>query len=358
MTFFANSPILQDKVLLASHLLMLAVTITSCVTPLPVFVHLLGMAVPMIYIGAQLSLLVDQNLIERIEQSEAMLFPVIGSVVLFSLYLVYKFLDKVYVDMLVQIYFTAAGFASTMSYLSTTICLFLSPHTSTSAKQVIFSMTLPNLPSFLGGPKETDKSKPNKAELSRIDLISIPFAFIPVYFYLFQGHWLANNAMAVAFAIQAIQWINIGSFSNGAIILVGLFFYDIFWVFGTDVMVTVATSFDAPIKLLFPRESGRPSLLGLGDIVIPGIFIALMLRFDKTIGPKNALYFTTCLISYMIGIAVTLFVMFAFEHAQPALLYLVPCCLLSVLSVSLMKGQFWKLVQYEESDGQEKKHSE
>jgi Signal peptide peptidase len=37
----------------------------------------------------------------------------------------------------------------------------------------------------------------------------------------------------------------------GAIMLVGLFFYDIFWVFGTDVMVTVAKSFDGPIKVNF-----------------------------------------------------------------------------------------------------------
>ena len=51
-------------------------------------------------------------------------------------------------------------------------------------------------------------------------------------------------------------------------------------------MVSVAKNFDAPIKLLFPRlgllDSGkRPfSMLGLGDIVIPGIFVALMLRYD------------------------------------------------------------------------------
>ncbi len=39
----------------------------------------------------------------------------------------------------------------------------------------------------------------------------------------------------------------------GALLLTGLFFYDIFWVFGTPVMVSVAKSLDAPIKLLFPR---------------------------------------------------------------------------------------------------------
>lgn len=33
----------------------------------------------------------------------------------------------------------------------------------------------------------------------------------------------------------------------------GLFLYDIFWVFYTPVMVSVAKNFDAPIKLLFPR---------------------------------------------------------------------------------------------------------
>lgn len=41
-------------------------------------------------------------------------------------------------------------------------------------------------------------------------------------------------------------------------------------------MVTVAKSLDAPIKLLFPIDltTSPPkfSMLGLGDIVIPGIF--------------------------------------------------------------------------------------
>jgi minor histocompatibility antigen H13 len=60
--------------------------------------------------------------------------------------------------------------------------------------------------------------------------------------------------------------------------------------------VTVAKSFDAPIKLLFPRyvenaTQGTPmAMLGLGDIVIPGIFIALILRYDFK--HKNSSYFT------------------------------------------------------------------
>ena len=73
-------------------------------------------------------------------------------------------------------------------------------------------------------------------------------------------------------------------------------------------MVTVAKSFEAPIKrkfqssnvfiainflilivlVVFPQdllekglEASNFAMLGLGDIVIPGIFIALLLRFDN-----------------------------------------------------------------------------
>jgi minor histocompatibility antigen H13 len=67
-------------------------------------------------------------------------------------------------------------------------------------------------------------------------------------------------------------------------LLVLLFFYDIFFVFGTDVMLTVAKGIDAPIKLQFPKDfSGTTSkyaILGLGDIVIPGVFVSLCLRYD------------------------------------------------------------------------------
>ena len=61
----------------------------------------------------------------------------------------------------------------------------------------------------------------------------------------------------------------------------------------------MATSVEAPIKLLFPRalEPGSLrspfSMLGLGDIVIPGIFVALILRYDAKRSFATA-YFWRC----------------------------------------------------------------
>ena len=47
-------------------------------------------------------------------------------------------------------------------------------------------------------------------------------------------------------------------------------------------MVAVAKGLNAPVKILFPKAVNVTpipvSMLGLGDIVIPGIFVALLLR--------------------------------------------------------------------------------
>jgi len=132
-------------------------------------------------------------------------------------------------------------------------------------------------------------------------------------------------------------------------------------------MVTVAKSLDGPIKILFPRtlvpdaETGKIelSLLGLGDIVIPGFFLALLLRFDAhnakvsyfptdVHAPFPKPYFHTALIGYTIGMGATMFVMIHFKAAQPALLYLVPACLGSSFLTALVRGEMKALFAYSE----------
>ena len=70
-------------------------------------------------------------------------------------------------------------------------------------------------------------------------------------------------------------------------------------------------------------------MLGLGDVVIPGTFIALALRFDHHLSTKGSApvvfvkpYFYGTLCAYFIGLITTMAVMHVFGKAQPALLYL------------------------------------
>jgi minor histocompatibility antigen H13 len=118
-------------------------------------------------------------------------------------------------------------------------------------------------------------------------------------------------------------------------------------------MVKVATNLDLPIKLLWPKSLAFSSergftMLGLGDVVIPGTFIALALRYDHarfsarvgkaSRGKKNRKghskldtltfdqapkpYFFASLVAYVCGLVTTMVVMHVFRAAQPALLYL------------------------------------
>lgn len=164
-------------------------------------------------------------------------------------------------------------------------------------------------------------------------------------------------------------------------LLVALFFYDVYFVFGTDIMLTVAKNIDAPIKLMFPQDltvdPPKHSILGLGDIVLPGVFMSLCLRFDflKTVDLEKLIqfkdkaaqskkemlgffnfkaksasktYFIAVMVGYLIAIIATIVVMLIFDHGQPALLYLVPGTILAVLITSFVKGEFNLMWEFNE----------
>lgn len=197
-----------------------------------------------------------------------------------------------------------------------------------------------------------------------------------------QTNWMISDILGINFAVFGINHTRISSFRVAFILLVGLFFYDIYFVFGTKVMVTVATGLDIPIKILIPRSPAiyasnvfvdlyevltdsrhwdtPMSILGLGDIVIPGAFVALCLRYDlfkhheanrKSFHhlqsyPKP--YFVVSIISYFIGLLLTVSVLYVYQVGQPALLYIVPCLILGVSLLSLIRGEFGQILNYSE----------
>ena len=118
-----------------------------------------------------------------------------------------------------------------------------------------------------------------------------------------------------------------------------------------------AKGLDAPIKILFPKELGVSpvpvSMLGLGDIVIPGIFVALMLRFDHKQGFAGTPYFKANFVAYVLGLVATVSVMHFFDAAQPALLYLVPACIGAALLTAAARGELSLLLTYSEEKKEE-----
>lgn len=240
-----------------------------------------------------------------------------------------------------------------------------------------------------------------------------------LYFAFVAKPWWLTNFLGFCFCYGTLQFMSPSTFWTGTLILGSLFFYDIYFVFFTPLMVTVATKLDVPIKLLFPRPPNSRdapgttplAMLGLGDIVIPGMMIGLALRFDLFLyyqhkGAQKAkfegsdqniakpqyqsatgawgerfwapstkplhqefqppyynarkfpkTYFKASLIGYVFGMATTLLAMQYSNHAQPALLYLVPGVLTSLWGTALVRGEIptmWEFSDGEELNDEEK----
>ena len=79
--------------------------------------------------------------------------------------------------------------------------------------------------------------------------------------------------------------------------------------------------------------------LGLGDVTFPGIFIALLLRYDYSQMRRTNLYFNATSSAYILGLVSTFFMGQLYQHTQqPALLYLVPLCLGTTFLLALLRG--------------------
>jgi hypothetical protein len=151
-----------------------------------------------------------------------------------------------------------------------------------------------------------------------------------------------NNVIAILVALSSIGIIKINKIKTGIILLIGLFFFDIFWVFGSKkvmnegVMESVATNIDAPIMLKFFSNHNfrNVMILGLGDIVLPGIFIKSLSKTQ---------YFNTSIISYIVGLVFTVASAVFFKTGQPALLYIVPSLIIPLLASVGLKGD-WSML--------------
>lgn len=214
----------------------------------------------------------DDPMIEAVGMSEAYKFPLVGSAMLFGLYVLVKFFGKEVVGIVLVFYFMLIGMESFKGIINN--------YTSIGKQRASDPNSIKHPILFKGV-----NIFGNDVSMSKLDIICLILSISCALFYVATKHWTTNNMLAIIFTLFALENMFLGSFKVGATMLVGLFFYDVFWVFGTDVMETVARSVDGPIKLLFPKkliieEAKDLSLLGLGDIVIPGIFIALCLRYD------------------------------------------------------------------------------
>ena len=298
---------------------------------------------------------------ESLSMSDAAKFPFMASAALMVLYVLFKNIDKDILNMLFKANFAIMGMSAIGAFFEDSI-----------------AETFPNLPNkevfkkklvlIAGKEGEKDSATEINFDITTHNLITYTLGAVIGISYVCTNHWFFNNLLGITFTIGGIMLLRVSKFAVVFLLLWALFIYDIFWVFGSDVMVTVAKNFDVPIKLLFPLSSGKNSLLGLGDMVIPGLLTALALKFDVdngiakyTPGKDNTLpeietpTFNFVMIGYAAGMIATFVGMSLMEKAQPALLYLVPTCCFGLILSLILEKQLFKALSYQSDPTDEEK---
>jgi len=324
-------------------------------------------AVGTVYLGVKRQDLGDASLIS---DKSAALAPVFASVALGGLYFLIKYTDL-----------------NPATIYQFTACLFAFLATSELLEPLLGLAAAGEL----GAPATEEFDEEREAEIMKggaLPALAVSLALVATYL---QGPVSASGALSIpvfaalnnclgwGIAMVSLGVLTLESFTAAAALLLGLFFYDAFFVFKSDVMVTVATKIEAPARFLFKalREAGDGrypfSVLGLGDVIVPGAFVSLMREFDQdqlgaaavitkpkartrgaTALPASRadrstdanVYFDTALRAYALGLATTFVANYVSKAGQPALVYIVPSLLIATLGTAALRDELPLLLGY------------
>lgn len=130
--------------------------------------------------------------IESMTTKDAYMFPVYGSMVLFGLYLIFKFIDKSLLNPLFTVYFTFLGVICLMGMFEYHLESFIG-----SWKKVIVLQKKLNI--NLGFYKNTET-----LTITKMNVLTLLIALVPSLAYLFNKNWFTNNIVGIAFSISGI----------------------------------------------------------------------------------------------------------------------------------------------------------
>ena len=253
---------------------------------LPYFISL---AICTIYIGAHRGLNSRQR--QQINLREGFLAPFAASAAIFGIYLLFKYFPDLSLQGFFDVYFWLIGTLATIGAFSGPARII-----GTKLKLPTWDVSLPE---WVGAVDDNDQPL-QSTEIAMTDLfvLAAGIALASADLAAHHGNFTLSNTIACLVAADILQLVGVSSFRVAAVLLCGLLAYDVFWVFGSpaaigeNVMLQVATS-DAlvgPTRLIFPRVAGTVgeaasfpfSLLGLGDVAVPGLLACLALRYDAS----------------------------------------------------------------------------
>ena len=182
-------------------------------------------------------------------------------------------------------------------------------------------------------------------------LIAI-IALLILAYLLNSFHWILSNITAIFTAIIGITHLQFKDVKACLLVECIFIVLDVIAVFGTNWMMNAvqylpALTIKVPPRIL--RYSAGTSFieLGLGDIILPGIFASLLFSYEKKYhSNKSPNLFFVGMIGYSFGIFIAFAMAYRFNAMQPALLYINPLFILFAALFSLYRGELKQLINF------------
>lgn len=231
----------------------------------------------------------------------------------------------------------------------------------------------------------------------RVDKYKYTEAFISLVCFSFCTTWFVIRRQPYAFILldvinmalcmHVLKCLRLPSLKWISILMVCMFVYDAAMVFGTpyitpngcSVMLEVATGLSCSTKdktkgyPVPPVEQGsipekfpmlmqvahfnpmnecldmevelgfQFTILGLGDIVMPGYLVAHCFTMNGFSERVRLIYGIVSIVGYGVGLIITFLALALMKTAQPALIYLVPSTLIPIILLAFCRGEFRKI---------------
>jgi len=181
--------------------------------------YFFGLAVTTVYLGGRQEV-IDKP--EKVTKQNALYAPVGASIAIGGLYFLLK--NGIDPTALYAVGVTLFG-ALCISDIGVPLLRNALPHVDFGTAEI-------ELPEVIAKKLDVDRVPVDGLITLGLGLLCTVVYWAPV---ALENKFLISNAIAWALGMVSLGAISLGSFQTGAILLAGLFCYDVFWVFGTDV---------------------------------------------------------------------------------------------------------------------------
>ncbi|KAM0686038.1 Minor histocompatibility antigen H13 [Conglomerata obtusa] len=184
-------------------------------------------------------------------------------------------------------------------------------------------------------------------EMRPVDAVIYFVGLTFVIAYYITRDWLIGDIITGSICFQSIRELKLDSIITGYIHLSILVCYDILMLIYHDYVDTLMHDITVPIRLVFPQNFKGYDLVGIGDIFIPALFLAIVKRYSDKYDVRAVFVYTY--IGFCVGVFVAWLPVVILKHHMPVLLFLCPVLACFSLLAAYFCADFWHYIYFKRS---------